>query len=279
MPLPGDTITFSSAGGGSNTYETGSSVTTRLWQATMGAGARHKVKGDSLFEYALYYEGGRGNYTTYNEQAETSHYGSGRLRYNGGGLYLRYELPTRVYAESSVHTGRMNNEARNVLYDTATKQAYGYDKSSSYYGWHLGIGKICQLSSNRTLDVYGKYFFNKNAAMSYDLGNNHFDIDAVSSKQMRLGFRLNQQHGAWKLYYGGAFDYEFDGKSTGTVSAGGMSGAIRAASTKGASGMIELGYKLEATEHNPWEIDLNLRGFAGRHQGAVANIGLKYMFI
>jgi hypothetical protein len=275
----GDTTTFSNIGGGSNKFKTGSSVTTRLWQATMGAGARHKVKGDSLFEYALYYEGGRGNYTTYNEQAETSHYGSGRLRYNGGGLYLRYELPTRVYAESSVHTGRMNNEARNVLYDTATKQAYGYDKSSSYYGWHLGIGKICQLSSNRTLDVYGKYFFNKNAAMSYDLGNNHFDIDAVSSKQMRLGFRLNQQHGAWKLYYGGAFDYEFDGKSTGTVSAGGMSGAIRAASTKGASGMIELGYKLEATEHNPWEIDLNLRGFAGRHQGAVANIGLKYMFI
>ncbi len=37
------------------------------------------MKGDSLFEYALYYEGGRGNYTTYNEQAETSHYGSGRL--------------------------------------------------------------------------------------------------------------------------------------------------------------------------------------------------------
>ena len=272
----GDTITFSSAGGGSNTYETGSSVTTRLWQATMGAGARHKVKGDSLFEYALYYEGGRGNYTTYNEHA-THNYGSGRLRYNGGGLYLRYELPSRVYAESSVHTGRMNNEAYNVLYDDNGK-GYGYDKSSSYYGWHLGVGRICPLGGNRTLDVYGKYYFNKNAAVSYDLNNSHFDIDAVSSKQMRLGFRMNQQYGTWKLYYGGAFDYEFDGKSTGTVSVGSLSGAIRASSTKGGSGMLELGYKLEATEHNPWDMDLNLRGFAGKHRGAIANIGLRYMF-
>ena len=272
----GDTITFSSAGGGSNTYETGSSVTTRLWQATMGAGARHKVKGDSLFEYALYYEGGRGNYTTYNEHA-THNYGSGRLRYNGGGLYLRYELPSRVYAESSVHTGRMNNEAYNVLYDDNGK-GYGYDKSSSYYGWHLGVGRICPLSGNRTLDVYGKYYFNKNAAVSYDLNNSHFDIDAVSSKQMRLGFRMNQQYGTWKLYYGGAFDYEFDGKATGTVSVGSLSGAIRASSTKGGSGMLELGYKLEATEHNPWDMDLNLRGFAGKHRGAIANIGLRYMF-
>ncbi len=272
----GDTITFSSAGGGSNTYETGSSVTTRLWQATMGAGARHKVKGDSLFEYALYYEGGRGNYTTYNEHA-THNYGSGRLRYNGGGLYLRYELPSRVYAESSVHTGRMNNEAYNVLYDDNGK-GYGYDKSSSYYGWHLGVGRICPLGGNRTLDVYGKYYFNKNAAVSYDLNNSHFDIDAVSSKQMRLGFRMNQQYGTWKLYYGGAFDYEFDGKATGTVSVGSLSGAIRASSTKGGSGMLELGYKLEATEHNPWDMDLNLRGFAGKHRGAIANLGLRYMF-
>ena len=42
--------------------------------------------------------------------------------------------------------------------------------------------------------------------------------------------------------------------------------------------MLELGYKLEATEHNPWDMDLNLRGFAGKHRGAIANIGLRYMF-
>ena len=50
------------------------------------------------------------------------------------------------------------------------------------------------------------------------------------------------------------------------------------ASTKGASGMLELGYKLEATKNNPWELDLNLRGYAGKHQGASANLGFRYMF-
>ena len=234
------------------------------------------MRGGSLFEYAVYYEGGRGNYTTYDENAEHQ-YGSGRIRYNGGGLFMRCELPSRLYAETSVHTGRINNEAENVLYDDSGN-GYGYDKSSSYYGWHLGIGKIYQLSPSRTLDVYGKYYFNQNDAVSYDMNNSHFDIDAVNSKQLNLGFRLNQQIGAWKLYYGGAFNYEFDGKSTGTVSVGSLNGAIRSASTKGASGMLELGYKLEATKNNPWELDLNLRGYAGKHQGASANLGFRYMF-
>ena len=42
--------------------------------------------------------------------------------------------------------------------------------------------------------------------------------------------------------------------------------------------MLEFGYMLEAIEKIPGESDLNLRGFAGKYQGVVANRKQKYMF-
>ena len=272
----GDTVNFSKIGGGSHTYDTGSSVTTHLWQVSAGVGARHKQKNGAVFEYAVYYEGGRGSYTTYNEHA-ASPYGSGRLSYNGGGVFVRYELPNRVYGEASVHAGRMRNEANNFLYDS-TGRGYGYDESSNYYGWHLGIGRLYRFSADRDADLYAKFFYNKSGGISYDAAGAHFATDDVKSKQLHVGARMNNHHGAWNVYYGAALEYEFDGQSTGTVSVGILRSPIRASSTRGLSFMAELGWKLESTQKNPWELDFNLRGFAGCHRGVTANVDVKYMF-
>ena len=54
----------------------------------------------------------------------------------------------------------------------------------------------------------------------------------------------------WNWYGGLAYEYEFDGKSDGTVSAGGVSAAIRAASIKGSSVRGEIGMKMNATKTN-----------------------------
>ena len=72
----------------------------------------------------------------------------------------------------------------------------------------------------------------------------------------------------WNWYGGLAYEYEFDGKSDGTVSAGGVSAAIRAASIKGSSVRGEIGMKMNAANN----------GYGGKHRGFGGNVNVAYMF-
>jgi len=83
---------------------------------------------------------------------------------------------------------------------------------------------------------------------------------------------------AWvpcQSWYGGlAYEYEFDGKSTGTADGR----PIRAASIKGGSVRGEVGLRMEATQKNPWQADISLTGYAGRHRGFGGNVSVAYTF-
>ena len=71
--------------------------------------------------------------------------------------------------------------------------------------------------------------------------------------------------------YGGYIDYD------GTVSAA-IRAAIRAASIKGSSVRGEIGMKMNATKTNPWQVDVSLYGYGGKHRGFGGNVNVAYMF-
>ena len=95
---------------------------------------------------------------------------------------------------------------------------------------------------------------------------------------MRIGARYGTTDKKRNWYGGLAYEYEFDGKSGGTVSAGGVSAAIRAASIKGSSVRGEIGMKMNATSTNPWQVDVSLYGYGGKHRGIGGNVNVAYMF-
>ena len=266
------TSTAASVGGGASHYETGSHVKSHTWNAAVAVGRNNETKKGSL-EYGIFGEYGKSSYTLHSDAGR----GDGDGHYAGGGLLARWTNKHNVYTEASFRLGRMSDTASDILHDAAGN-GYGYDVHANYFGAHVGIGQLTNYRNGRRLDVYGKYFYTRREGVSFDAGADHYDLDSVSSSLLRIGARYGTTVKRWNWYGGLAFEYEFDGKSEGTVSTIGNSAAIRAASVKGGSVRGEIGLRMDATKDNPWKADIAIYGYGGKHRGFGGNVTVAYTF-
>lgn len=281
----GGVFTFASLGGSKDTYDTGSESKTYTWNGLVGVGSESALKhGD--FSYGMFYEYGKGHYRV----DGAGYTGTGDAHYNGGGLMAKYTARNKNYVEGSLHLGQLKNSADSVLHGK-NGDAYGYSTSSHYWSGHVGFGHIFDLTNqaastsrggteraSRDLDVYGKYFYTHVGGDNFHAGDADYQLDDLNSNLMRIGARLNNRSGRNDYYCGLAWDYEFDGESNGTVSAAGLSARIREADIGGSSMMAEAGWKLEATNDSPWDVDLSVRAYAGQHKGIGGNLFVGYHF-
>ena len=257
-----------SVGGGHMHQETGSHVTSNSWNGVLGIGGKRAGKNGTL-QYLAFAEHGRANFTLHSDAGR----GDGTSKYVGGGLIGKWQNRRDVYVEASIRAGRMHDTANHMLYDDATGQSYGYDVHANYIGGHVGLGKVFYYDNGRNLDVYARYFHMKRDGVSFEAGG-HFDLDSVTSSVLRVGARYGATNKKWNWYGGLAYEYEFDGKSTGRADGA----PIRAASMEGGSVRAEIGLRMEASKTNPWKADINLSGYAGKRRGISGNVGVAYTF-
>ncbi len=260
--------TFAQMGGGSIRQETGSHVDAHTWNAILALGRQNKKQRGTM-EYGAFFEYGTGHYTTH---AENDLRGDGSMHYTGGGLLARYTAKNNVYVEGSLRAGSVHDDARNVMSD-GLGNPYSYDTNATYFGFHLGVGKEIRFDDMHTLDVYGKYFFNRKNGVDFDAGG-HYDLDAVTSSVIRVSARYNVKRAKWNFYAGAAYEHELDGKAAGTADGA----AIRGADTSGASFRGEVGATMTPGQNSPWKLDLNVTGFAGKKQGFTGGVSVAFMF-
>ena len=262
------TVTAASLGGSKSRYKTGSHVDSNNWNVAVAVGSKRELKKGSL-EWGVFGEYGKSNYTLHSDAGR----GDGDSHYAGGGLMAKWTNKHDVYTEASVRLGRLNDTASNLLRDAAGN-GYGYDVHANYFGAHVGIGKIINYKGGKSLDVYGKYFYTKRDGVDFASGGNNYSLDSVASSVLRVGARYGTTDKKWNWYGGLAYEYEFDGKSEGTVDGVG----IRAASVKGGSVRGEIGLRMSATKTNPWQTDISIYGYGGKHRGFGGSVNVAYMF-
>ncbi len=258
---------YANMGGGSLRQETGSHVDAHTWNAIIALGHQNK-KQSGTFEYGAFFEYGRGNYTTYNDEGQR---GDGSTHYTGGGLLAKWTAKHGFYVEGSLRAGRVHDDARSVLRD-AVGNPYSYTTNAPYMGFHLGVGKVIEFDDIHSLDVYGKYYFNRRRGVSFDAGG-HYDLDAVTSQMIRLGARYTVKQDKWSLYGGLAYEHELDGKATGRADGY----AIEGADTSGGSVRGEIGATMKPGENSPILLDLNLSAFAGKKRGFTGGVSVVFM--
>jgi len=262
------TVTAASMGGSKSRYKTGSHVDSNSWNVAVAVGSKRELTKGSL-EWGVFGEYGKSNYTLHSDAGR----GDGDSHYAGGGLMAKWTNKHDVYTEASVRLGRLNDTASNLLRDAAGN-GYGYDVHANYFGAHVGIGKIINYKGGKSLDVYGKYFYTKRDGVDFASGGNNYSLDSVASSVLRVGARYGTTDKKWNWYGGLAYEYEFDGKSEGTVDGVG----IRAASVKGGSVRGEIGLRMSATKTNPWQTDISIYGYGGKHRGFGGSVNVAYMF-
>ena len=259
--------TAASIGGGHSRLETGSHVSANTWNAAVGVGATKETKKGTL-QYGIFGEYGKASYTLHSDAGKSD----GDAHYAGGGILAKWTNKHDVYAEASFRLGRVSDNANDLLRD-AKGNAYGYDIDANYFGAHVGVGKVFNYKGGKSLDVYGKYFYTRRDGAEFDAVQ-HYNLDSVSSSVLRIGARYGSNDKKWNWYGGLAYEYEFDGESKGTVNGT----EIRAASIKGSSVRAELGMRMNATKTNPWQTDISIYGYGGKHRGIGGNVSVAYTF-
>ena len=266
--------TFAAVHGNRSKYDVNSDIKINGWSVIAGVGNADKFDNGSEFSWGVFYENGSGNYRTYNEFNNEFFRGDGSLVYNGGGIAARYTNKNGVYTEGSLRAGMLKSDMDNALRDGAGN-FYGYESESAYYGAHIGIGKIINLSESSDLDVYGKFFHTYTEGDSFKVANDEFEFDSINSDRLRIGARItSNKENKFSTYYGLAYEYEFNGDAD--MTAQGLKAPTQ--SLQGSSVMAEVGFNYQPTPTSPWSFDLNMRGYAGERQGGSFNVQATYTF-
>jgi len=255
-------------GGGRIRQETGSHVNTNTWNAILALGHENKKERGTM-EYGAFFEYGRGNYSTHTDDGLR---GDGSTHYTGGGLLAKWTAKNNVYVEGSFRAGRLQDSARDVL-RAGNGTPYSYETHASYFGAHIGVGRVISLSNGNALDIYGRYFYNRRNGVNFTAGGN-FSLDAVTSQNLRVGARYIVKRDKWDFYGGIAYEHELDGQSTGTVN----NLPIRGADTRGGSFRGELGAMISPAAKLPLTLDLNLSGYAGKKRGVTGSLSVVFRF-
>lgn len=265
--------TFAAVHGNHSKYDVNSDLKINGWSSIVGVGNEKDI-GNGDFSWGAFFENGSGTYRTYNSFNGDFFRGDGNVVYNGGGLATRFEQDNGVYTEGSLRAGLLKNEMKDALRDGAGN-SYGYKSESTYYGAHIGVGKIISLDADKDLDIYGKFFHTYTEGDTFTVAGDKFDLDGITSDRLRIGARLTtNKENKFSTYYGLAYEYEFNGDADMRVE--NMSTPQQ--SLKGSSYMAEVGVNYQPSSDSPWSFDLSMRGYAGQREGFSGNVQAVYSF-
>lgn len=266
----GEWSPFFALQGGKYRYQTGSHVDSRGFNALLGM-AREIKSGSGKILYGFAGEYGKGRYDSYYGNM----HGKGDSDYGGAVLFVRHQKNGGMYYEGSLRAGRTKADYSSTDFTGYVGKSIGYDTDSSYYGAHLGLGKVAKLTGNNEVDISLRYFYSHTGGDSARLttGEN-YQFSAVNSHRLRLGAKLVHAFNAEsKGYFGAYYEHEFGGDAKATV-AGYSTGTP---SLKGNSGIFEIGW-LHQPQNSKFTVNFGLLGACGKQRGIAGKAGMMWKF-
>lgn len=260
---------FSGASYGTSRLNSGSHVDVKGTALLLGMSRKLKLQNSEL-TFGAFLEGGWSSYDTYNNFADVGDVrGNGKANYFGMGLLASNQLKNDIYVEGSVRIGRISTDYNST--DINSK----YDTKSTYYGAHIGLGKILKLNDRVSLDVYSKYFWSHQNASSAIVAGDNMNFDAQDSHRLRLGARIKQaSNKSANAYFGLAYEYEFAAQANATVGSDG----VAAPSMRGGTAIGELGLIYKPQNSSAFNIDVGSSAYTGKRQGVSGNVKFNWVF-
>lgn len=268
MQASGDgTGSFVSLGSSDIRYETGSHVDVRGINALAGVSNNRDD-----FIYGAFVEAGFGQYDSYNSFGSAGvAKGNGDSKYYGAGVMLYGELADKFYAEASARIGKNKTDYSSGDFNGVAK----FDISRTYYGAHVGLGRLFDATDRSKIDLYAKAFYLRLGGKSVQVRGDALAFDAVNSLRAKAGARyVYDVSDSAEIYVGGAFEREFGGDAKGFNYA--LNKNIQSPSLKGNSGIFEAGASAAVTDH--LTLGADVQGYVGLKRGISGGIRAEYKF-
>ena len=269
---------FAAGSGGWSRYNTGSHVD--VSGASMLAGlAIGNDAGPGRLTAGLFFEGGWGNYNSYNSFGNyASVDGDGDTNYYGGGILGRYDVTSGalsgLYFDASARMGRASTDfsSGDIRYHGSKAD---FDSDSMYWGAHAGLGYQWSFTEKAMLDLSGKFIWTRQDGDNVNVHGDRVRFDSADSLRTRLGGRFNYAVCDYATPYVGAYwEHEFDGKQRSTINGVGTGSP----DLKGDTGMGELGLTIKPVKDSGFSMDLGVQGYTGVREGVTGSLQLKFEF-
>ena len=233
--------------------------------------------------FGVFFEYGDGSYDTYDLYKSGPVRGNGNIYHVGGGALSRLNFSDtgsgHFYAEAGARVGNIHNSFKSIdlLRDEFdNKQKVSYRASSAYYGMYTGGGYVWKVSDKASLDMYGKYFWMRQAKETVRLSSGQdVKFENVDSHRLRVGGRYTRAVSETvRPYIGAAVEREFDSKVRATT--GGR--AIDQPDIRGNTVMAEVGIVYKPTKYRHLTIETGLQGYTGKLEGVSGSLQVRYKF-
>lgn len=259
-------VVFLQGSGFRQKVETGSHIKNDGYHLMGGGGIRyHEDQGNLLA--TVFIEHGDGDFDTYHQ----SIHGKGDFSYTGGGLYTKQTWDNGWFIDSSGRAGRVKRD-----FKSGDIVNGGFDdKSSNYYGFHIGGGKELEISPDNKLTLNGRLLWTEIENFStLSKAQEHLGFDSARSVRTHLGARLDHKvTQEAKLYAGAAWEQELDGEIEGKLD----SYRVDKPDFSGASAVFEVGGKYEQNQGmQGWVANAGVKGVAGKRDEIAGKVGIGY---
>ena len=259
-------VVFLQGSGFRQKVETGSHIKNDGYHLMGGGGIRyHEDQGNLLA--TVFIEHGDGDFDTYHQ----SIHGKGDFSYTGGGLYTKQTWDNGWFIDSSGRAGRVKRD-----FKSGDIMNGGFDdKSSNYYGFHIGGGKELEVSPDNKLTLNGRLLWTEIEDFStLSKAQEHLGFDSARSVRTHLGARLDHKvTQEAKLYAGAAWEQELDGEIEGKLD----SYRVDKPDFSGASAVFEVGGKYEQNQGmQGWVANAGIKGVAGKRDEIAGKVGVGY---
>lgn len=263
---PVEGVVFMQGSGFKQEVETGSHIKNNGYHLMGGGGIRYHQDHGNLLA-TVFIEHGDGDYDTYHQKI----HGEGDFSYTGGGLYAKQTWDDGWFLDGSGRAGRVKRD-----FNSSSMENGGFDdKSSNYYGFHIGGGKELEISTDNKLTLNGRLLWTEIEDFSVKTkADEHLGFDSARSVRTHLGARVDHQvTPEAKLYAGAAWEQELDGEISGKLD----SYHVDKPDFSGASAVFEVGGKYEQIPGmQGWVANAGLKGVAGKRDEFSGKVGLGY---
>lgn len=207
--------------------------------------------------------------------------GDGKHNYVGFGVYGNYATPIDwLHVTGYVKGGWLRNEFSAPIAGVSVD----FDRTSNYWGAHLGMYGEFQAAGKIKNRTFLNYFYDGRESESYEASGSsevagaRFHFDALNVHRVQAGSLIEYQYSSTlRPYASVAYEYAFKANAEGSARDHIGTLAMNGTDLEGGTGILSLGWTY-LNEANTFEFDCGVNGYAGVRKGVSAQLQAAWKF-
>ena len=232
-------------------------------------------------ELGSFIELGHSTYETSFNSKEGDKIGNGRHNYAVVALFANHSLENyRINLTGYLKGGWINNDYSVTLAGIDTD----FDRTSLYWGAHLGVNLTANLTEKLTSRLYMNYFYDGRESESYEesgdgsIDGTRFKYDSLGAHRVRFGSHFEYAYTSnLRPYFGLSVEQVFNAQSTGKAFDSKGTLSLNSSDVDGTTGIVSMGWNFQQPDRS-FEFAFGVNGYAGVRNGINASLNAVWRY-